>query len=82
MTEVVKKEYTTKIDSKNRLTIRGAKHSFFKVKVFNTGKVILNPQILVDPDEIPSKTLKTIEASVRNYKKGKVSKPVNISKYK
>jgi hypothetical protein len=82
MAEIVKKEYTARIDSKNRLTIRGAKHSFFKVKVFNTGKVILSPQILVDPEEIPAKTLKAIEQSVKNYKAGKVSKPVNLSKFK
>jgi len=82
MTEVVKKEYTARIDSKKRLTIRGAKHSFFKVKVFNTGKVILSPQILLDPEEIPAKTLRTIETSVKNYKSGKVSKPINLSKFK
>ena len=82
MAEKVKKEYTAKIDSKNRLTLRGAKHSFFKVKVFDTGKVILSPQILLDVEEIPEKTLKTIETSVKNYKSGKVSKPLHLSKYK
>jgi hypothetical protein len=82
MAEKIKKEYTARIDSKNRLTLRGAKHSFFKVKVFDTGKVILSPQILLDVEEIPEKTLKTIEASVKNYKSGKVSKPLNLTKYK
>jgi len=82
MAEILEKEYTASIDSKKRLTIRGAKHSHFKVEVFSSGKVVLKPRILVDPQLIPRKTLKMIASSVKNLKAGKVSKPVNLKKYK
>lgn len=81
MSENISNEYTTTIDSKKRLTIRGAKHSFYVVKEYTTGKIVLSPRILVDPNEIPKSTLKIIESSVKNLKKGKVSKSLNLKKY-
>ena len=81
MSEDIENEYTTTIDSKKRLTIRGAKHSYYVVKEYTTGKIVLSPRILVDPNEIAKSTLKIIDNSVKNFKKGKVSKSLNLKKY-
>lgn len=81
MPEIVKNEYNAAIDSKKRLTLRGAKYSFYAVKEYSTGKIVLNPRILVDPNEIPKSTLKVIENSIKNFNKGKVSKPLNLNNY-
>jgi len=82
MAEAILKEYDAKLDDKKRVTLRGVPHSYFNVKVYKTGKVVLAPRILVDPNIIPKSTLKIIDNSAKNLKKGKVSKPVNLSKYK
>lgn len=81
MPEIIENEYTATIDTKKRLTIRGAKHSHYAVQVYRDGKIVLNPRILVDPNIIPKSTLKIIDNSVENLKKGKVSKPLNLKKY-
>lgn len=82
MPEIIENEYTASIDTKKRLTIRGAKHKHYAVKIFKDGRIVLHPRILVDPNIIPKSTLKIIENSVSNLKKGKVSKPLNLDKYK
>jgi len=82
MAITILKEYDAKLDEKKRVTLRGVTHSYFNVKVYKTGKVVLNPRILVDPNDIPESTLKIIDKSAKNMKKGKVSKPVKLSKYK
>jgi hypothetical protein len=74
------KEYSTKLDSKKRLTIRGSNYNHFHVYVFNNGKILLNPQVVIENDTISSKTLKMMEKSIENFKKGKVSKPIKLSK--
>lgn len=81
MPEIIENEYTATLDSKKRLTIRGAKHEYYAVTVYKTGKVELKPRILIDPNIIPKSTLKIIDESASNFKKGKVSKSLNLRKY-
>ena len=82
MTDIILKEYDVKLDDKKRVTLRGTLNSYFNIKIYKTGKIVLSPHILVDPNDIPKSTLKIIDKSAKNMKKGKVSKPVNLSKYK
>ena len=82
MQHTIIKEYDAKLDEKKRVTLRDVSHSYYNVKVFKTGRVILDPRILVDPELIPASTRKIIETSAKNFKKGKVSKPTNLKKYK
>ncbi|MEI6178218.1 MAG: hypothetical protein WCS43_15090 [Verrucomicrobiota bacterium] len=42
---------------------------------------MLEPRVLVPPDAIPAKTLKMLDHSVANLKKGKVSAPIDLSLY-
>ena len=73
--------YEVKLDEKMRMTVRGTKYRHFIVKAYNNGKYLLEPQILVPPDLLSKKTLKTMDNSIENFKKGKVSKKVNFKKY-
>ncbi len=79
--EIVKK-YETNLDSKKRLTVREAQFQHYVVEVYSNGKVVLNPRVLVDPNSISKNTLKMIEKSMKNLKKGNVSEPVDLNKYK
>lgn len=81
MAPAVLKEYTVKLDSKNRVTIRGAKYDHYKVQVLKNGQILLKPQVVVDLEAIPPKTLDMIEKSMENFKQGKVYGPINTDKY-
>ncbi|MFO7731185.1 MAG: hypothetical protein R6V86_10525 [Spirochaetia bacterium] len=73
------KEYDTKIDSKKRFTVRGAKYDYYHVYEYEDGHIELTPRILVDPDEISENTLKMMDRAVENIKSGKTSGAVDLS---
>ncbi len=79
--EKIKKEYEAKLDGKNRLTVREAKYSYYKVSEFEDGTIVLKPRVLIDPDELSKNTLETMDKSVMNLKKRAVSQKLDISKY-
>ena len=79
--ESIIKQYDAKLDEKKRLTIRGSKFDFYHVEEFNDGTLVLKPRVLVDPNELSENTLRMMDKSIENLKKGKVSKPVNLDKY-
>jgi hypothetical protein len=72
-------DYDVAADAKNRISLRGAKSKYFHVKALSNGAYMLEPRILVPPDAIPPKTLKMLNRSVANLKKGKVSAPIDLS---
>ncbi len=74
-------DYDVAADAKNRITLRGAKAKFFHVQTLSNGAYLLEPRILVPPDAIPAKTLKMLERSAANLKKGNVSAPIDLSLY-
>ena len=75
------KQYDTKVDSKNRFTIRGANFNYYHVTEFNDGHIELVPRVLVDPNVISRNTLNMMDKSIENLKNGKVSDPIDFSKY-
>jgi hypothetical protein len=74
------KTYDAKLDSKRRLVLRSAKYDHYHVYEREDGSLILTPKILVDAP-LSKETLKLVERSVKNLKKGKASAPVDIDKY-
>lgn len=72
-------DYTTHLDSKHRLTLRKPKHTYYHVKEYTNGCILLEPRELVAPKEISKKTLAVMDESIRNYKIGKVSKPIDLA---
>jgi archaellum component FlaF (FlaF/FlaG flagellin family) len=79
-TKVIK-QYTTSLDTKKRITIREAVFSHYNVKVYNDGKVVLNPRMLIDPNMISKNSFKMIESSMKNFKEGKVSDPIKLDEF-
>jgi len=79
-TKIVK-QYTTSLDTKKRITIREAAFSLYNVKVYNDGKVVLNPRVLIDPNTVSKRTFKMIESSMKNLKEGKVSSPIKLDEF-
>lgn len=73
-----KKEYDTKLDSKKRLTIRGARTRHYHVTEYEDGTVELSPRELIHPDEISRRTLEMMDKAMKNLKEGQVSSPVDM----
>jgi hypothetical protein len=84
MTVELLKEYDTAIDGKHRITVRGGsrrlKYKNYHVRIFNDGRVLLEPRILVDPKLISKRTLTMMDRAMSNYAKGSVSEPVDLKK--
>lgn len=75
------KEYDAKIDSKKRITLRGTAYDYYHVIEFPNGRIELEPRVLVEPFEISEDSLRMVDASMDNLKKGKASKPVDLSSF-
>ena len=75
------KEYDAKIDTKKRITLRGSSYEYYHVTEYPNGKIELEPRILVEPFEISEESLHMVDASMANLKKGKASKPVDLSSF-
>lgn len=55
--EIVK-DYTASVDSKKRVTIRGALYKYYNVKEYNDGRIYLEPRELIVPSSINKKNNK------------------------
>ena len=82
MTTSVLNQYTAHLDTKKRLTIRGALAEFFAVKVFSDGHVVLEPRVLIDPGAISKRTLRVMDQSAANLKKRVASPVIDLKKYR
>jgi hypothetical protein len=78
---VVVKQYDAKLDSKKRITLRGAGHEYYKVEILEDDVIVLKPRLLIDLDSISEDTLNMIKKSVEAFKKGKASEPVNLEDF-
>ncbi len=79
--DVAVKEYDAKIDAKKRITLRGSIYDYYHVIEFPNGRIELEPRVLVEPFEISEDTLRMIDSSMDNLKKGKASKPIDLSSF-
>jgi hypothetical protein len=81
MSMVPAKEYEARIDTKKRVTLRGARYDHYHVQEYADGHIVLEPRELVAPFEISKRTLAAMDESMKNLKKGKASKPVDLSAF-
>ena len=65
MDAVVHVDYVAHLDAKKRVTIRGAKYSYYQVK----------------DKRISAKTLKMMDDSIKNFHQCKVSAPIDLSEF-
>ena len=77
----VVEQYDTSADSKKRISLRGAQAKYFHVKALSNGSYLLEPRVLVPRNAVPPRTLKMLEQSVANLKKGKVSAPIDLTAF-
>ncbi len=75
------KQYDAKMDAKKRVTLRGAHFDHYHVLEYPDGHIVLEPRELVAPFEISKQTLAIMDESMKNLKKGKASKPIDLSAF-
>ena len=75
------RDYTVHIDSKKRITLRGALYQYYNVREFPNGCIMLEPRELAVPDSISSRTLEDMDRAIENFKMNKVSKPIDLSDF-
>ena len=62
------KDYTVHIDSKKRITLRGAMYQYYNVREYKNGCIILEPRELTVPNTISAKTLSDMDNAIKNFK--------------
>ena len=75
------REYDTKIDNKKRITLRGSRFEYYHVVEFPNGKIELQPRERKEPFEISRETLRMMDLSMENLKKGITSEALDLSAY-
>ena len=75
------KDYTVHIDSKKRITLRGALYQYYNVKEYENGCIMLEPRELTVPDGISANTLKDMDRAIENFKMGDVSPAIDLSDF-
>jgi hypothetical protein len=75
------REYDTKLDTKRRLTLRGADFEYYHVIVMENGNILLEPRELTLPFQVSAKTLTMMDKAVNNLKNGMVSEAIDLSDF-
>jgi hypothetical protein len=75
------KDYTVHIDSKKRITLRGALFQYYNVREYDNGCIMLEPRELTVPDSISTRTLEDMDKAISNFKMGEVSPIVDLSDF-
>ena len=75
------KDYTVHIDSKKRITLRGAIYQYYNVKEYDNGCIVLEPRELTVPNSISAQTLEEMDRAISNFKIGDVSPAINLSDF-
>ena len=75
------KNYTVHLDSKKRITLRGAAYQYYNVREYQNGCIILEPRELAVPESVSAKTLEDMDRAIDNFKMGDVSEPVDLSDF-
>jgi len=79
--ETVVKEYEAHLDVKKRITLRGAESEYYAVQMFEDGRILLEPRVLVPPEAVSKKTLKMLDRTAKRFGSGKASKPIDLDRY-
>ena len=80
--EAAIREYDAKLDSKKRLPLRDAGYEYYHVTVLPDQRIVLEPRVLTSPFEVSANTLRMMDSSVENMKKGSVSPALDLSEFR
>ena len=75
------KDYTVHIDSKKRVTLRGALYQYYNVREYENGCIMLEPREIAVPDSISVNTLRDMDRAIENFKLGSVSEAIDLSDF-
>jgi hypothetical protein len=75
----VVEDYDVAADAKKRISLRSARTKYFHVKALSNGCFYLEPRVLVPPQAISARSLKMLDKSAANLKKGLASVPIDLS---
>lgn len=75
------RDYTVHIDSKKRITLRGAMYQYYNVKEYKNGCIILEPRELTVPNTLSAKTLADMDNAIKNFKSKNVSPVIDLSDF-
>jgi len=75
------KDYTVHIDSKKRVTLRGAMYNYYNVREYANGCIILEPRELTVPETISKRALADMDTAITNFKAGRVSEAIDLSDF-
>ena len=75
----VLENYDVAADAKKRISLRKATTKYFHVQVLSNGCFYLEPRVLVSPQAISARSLKMLDKSVANLKKGLASAPIDLA---
>ena len=73
--------YDVAADAKKRISLRHAKTKYFHVKALSNGNYLLEPRVLVPLRAISARTLKMLDKSATNLKKGHASPPIDLTQF-
>ena len=77
----VVEDYDVAADAKRRISLRRTKTKYFHVKALSNGCFYLEPRVLVPPQAVSARTLKMLEKSAANLKKGLASAPIDLAAF-
>jgi hypothetical protein len=77
----VVEHYDVAADAKRRISLRNAKSKYFHVQALSNGCFYLEPRVLVSPQAISARSLKMLDKSAANLKKGLASAPIDFSAF-
>ncbi|MDO4478733.1 MAG: hypothetical protein Q4B73_06830 [Lachnospiraceae bacterium] len=75
------KDYIAHLDSKKRITLRGALYQYYNVKEYGNGCILLEPRELSVPEDISARTLADMDRAIENFKKGDASPIIDLSDF-
>jgi hypothetical protein len=77
----VLEDYDVAADAKKRINLRNAKTKYFHVKAFSNGAYLLEPRVLVPLEAVSARSMKMLDKSAANLKKGIASAPINLAAF-
>jgi len=73
--------YDVAADAKKRINLRNARTKYFHVKALSNGAYLLEPRVLVPLEAISASSMKMLDKSAANLKKGFTSAPIDLAAF-
>ena len=77
----VVERYDVAADAKKRINLRNAKTKYFNVRALSNGCFLHEHRVLIPPQAISARSLKMLEKSAANMKKGLASAPISLAAF-